>query len=237
MLPVQEQIALLREYTAAIEKFNKNFMPGWEVPEIVFRAIQGTMALVEKERRSFTIYPDNKDIFKAFKLCDYNDCKVVIIGQDPYHNGSATGLAFGVKEGCEINPSLQVLRKALFSTNKVTGINRYEASLEYLAKQGVLLMNRTLTVRKNQPNSHARIGWSALVQFVLERLNQKDKLAWILLGNDARSLRPFINPRHFVIEYTHPISAVYREIDWNFIGFDSVNHYLTSFKIKPIQWH
>ena len=157
------------------------------------------------EYRTKRIYPKADEIFTAFKLTGYKDTKIVLLGQDPYHGpNQAHGLAFSVKEGVKLPPSLQNMYKEI---NEEYG---YEMSKSgYLvpwAKQGVLLLNTALTVVAENANSHSKIGWEIFTDNVIEYLNKRDEpLIFILWGNNARSKKRLIDmDKHYILETVHP---------------------------------
>lgn len=191
--------------------------------------------LLIAEYRNFDIYPPAEDIFNAFKYTPYEKVKVVILGQDPYHNpGQAHGLAFSVRENVEQPPSLKNIFKELHDDLGCeipkTG------SLIPWAKEGVMLLNTTLTVRRNDPMSHSKIGWEIFTDRVIELLDQKkEPVVFILWGGHARSKKKLIK-NHFVVESAHPSPlSAYR----GFFGskpFSKTNNYLKSQGLEPVNW-
>ena len=172
------------------------------------------------------IYPKYKDIFKAFKLCNIDDVKVVIIGQDPYHGeNEATGLAFSVEDNIKTPPSL---RNIFIELNDDLKINKTNNSLDNWAKQGVFLINSVLTVEKDKPGSHKFLNWERFTDYVIKVISdKKENIVFILLGNYARSKKPLIDEKkHLIIETTHPSPfSVHR----GFFGskiFSRTNNYL-----------
>lgn len=157
------------------------------------------------EYRTKTVYPKPEEIFTAFKLTSYKDCKIVLLGQDPYHGvNQAHGLAFSVKEGVKQPPSLQNMYKEI---NAEYGYEMGKSGyLVPWAEQGVLLLNTALTVIAEKANSHSKIGWEIFTDNVIEYLNKrKDPLIFILWGNNARSKKRLINmEHHYVLEGVHP---------------------------------
>lgn len=146
-------------------------------------------------------YPETENIFKSFYMTPYNNIKVVILGQDPYHNGSATGLCFDVKLGNPLNPSLQNIYKELeaegFSPVK-------DGNLESWTKQGILLLNTALTVKHSEPESHLEL-WSDFSEKIIKKLSEKNFIVWIILGKKASEWKEFItNKNHVILEATHP---------------------------------
>lgn len=193
---------------------------------------------VKQEYSSKTIYPSKKDVFNSFKLCDFNDVKVVILGQDPYHQpNQAFGLAFAVQKGIPLPPSLKNIYKELQNDLKIDVSNR-DGDLSSWAKQGVLLLNAILTVEHGKPLSHKDKGWEIFTGNIISHLNNDDRpKVFVLWGNPARERKRFItNPRHLIIESPHPspLSA------WNgFFGskpFSRCNNFLISNNINPIRW-
>lgn len=155
----------------------------------------------ERER----VYPSKEEMFSCFELCPYENVKVVIIGQDPYHGaGQAHGLSFSVKPGVKVPPSLKNIYKELQSDLNIETPNH--GYLVSWAKQGVLMLNTSLTVTEGKPGSHKSFGWSKFTQHVLEFLNDYDKpLVFILWGNHAiEAAKGITNPKHFLIKSPHP---------------------------------
>ncbi len=177
------------------------------------------------------------DIFNAFKFCPYEDVKVVILGQDPYHGeGQAHGLAFSVKKGVEIPPSLKNIYKELESD--IGFEPPAHGCLESWAKQGVFLLNTSLTVRKGQPLSHHGKGWETFTDHVISLLSQREKpMVFLLWGGNARSKKPLIDrSRHLVLEAPHPspLSAYA-----GFFGckhFSKANDFLAKIG-ESVDWH
>ncbi len=204
----------------------------WDSPNFK-KFYNNVLKLYDKE----TIFPPKDYIFNALKLTPYNNVKVVIVGQDPYHGvGEAHGLSFSVRDGIKVPPSLQNIYKEL---NSDLGINvSTTGDLTKWAEQGVLLLNSVLTVKKDTPASHKGLGWEPLTDYIIRKLNSKDTpIVFILWGNFARSKKVYItNPKHLVIESAHPspFSAYH-----GFFGskpFSSTNQFLEQNKIQPIDW-
>lgn len=191
-----------------------------------------------KEYKEKTIYPKENEIFKAFRLTPYSNVKVVILGQDPYHDvGQAEGLSFSVKEGIKRPPSLINIYKELFDD---LGYNIVEnGSLVKWANEGVLLLNAILTVEKDKAASHSKIGWEEFTDEVIKKVNEKETpVVFILWGSFARSKKKYItNKKHLVIESAHPSPlSVYN----GFFGsrpFSRTNDFLVKNGIKPIDWN
>ena len=183
------------------------------------------------------IYPPMNDIFNALKYTSYEDARVVILGQDPYHGeGQAHGLCFSVTEGTPFPPSLKNIFKEL---NDSLGIEIPKSGeLVGWAKQGVLLLNTTLTVREGLPQSHKGRGWEILTDKIIELMNEKERpVVFMLWGGNARAKKALItNKRHLVLECAHPspLSAYAGFFGSN--HFAKANEYLTSMNEKAIDW-
>jgi uracil-DNA glycosylase len=150
------------------------------------------------------IYPDMNNIFEAFKLTPFKDVKVVLLGQDPYHNeGQAHGLCFSVKEGMQYPPSLKNIFKELSDDLNIAPVS---GCLVNWAKNGVLLLNTSLTVREGQANSHQGKGWELFTDDVIKKLSQKTHpIVFMLWGGNARSKKALIeNQNHLILECAHP---------------------------------
>ncbi len=160
---------------------------------------------INDEYENKTIYPKKELIFNAFKLTSYENVKVVIIGQDPYHTpGYAMGLAFSVNDGIEIPKSLVNVYKEL--CNELGIIAPNSGNLSKWAQNGVLLLNRILTVEKGKPLAHKNKGWEEFTSNILLKLNESpNKIVYLLFGNEAKQLSKLItNPNHLVLETSHP---------------------------------
>lgn len=192
---------------------------------------------VRAEYRSNTIYPPGKLIFNAFNLCPFDQAKVVIIGQDPYHGpGQAHGLCFSVNEGVAFPPSLRNIFKEIES-DLGTPVPAH-GDLTRWANQGVLLLNATLTVRAHQAGSHQRMGWEEFTDAAIRILaKEREHLVFILWGAYAQKKGSFIDRnKHLVLASAHPSPlSAYN----GFFGnkhFSRANEYLISHGQTPIQW-
>lgn len=166
---------------------------------------QELLLKVDEEYQKHTVYPPQDKIFSAFKLCDYKDIKVVLLGQDPYHGyGQAHGLCFSVLPGVTPPPSLKNIFKEMADDVHVSEPNH--GFLVSLARQGVLLLNTVLTVREGQPNSHAGLGWQTFTDAVIKKVNELDKpVVFLLWGANAKSKIPLItNKKHLILSCAHP---------------------------------
>ncbi|MCH5166722.1 MAG: uracil-DNA glycosylase [Erysipelotrichales bacterium] len=193
--------------------------------------------IVDNEYKTKTIYPLKENIFNAFKLTPYKDVKVVIVGQDPYHGeGEAHGLSFSVQDPTPLPPSLKNIYKELYED---LGINPSKSGdLTKWAKEGVLLLNSTLTVVKDTANSHSKLGWANFTDYVIKVLNQREEpIVFILWGNFARSKKTLItNPKHLVIESAHPSPLSARNGFFGSKPFSKTNKFLKSNGIEEIDW-
>lgn len=190
-----------------------------------------------QEYKSQTIYPHMNDIFNALKYTDYKDVKVVILGQDPYHQpNQAHGLCFSVKKGVNPPPSLQNMYKEIYAEYGYPIPQHGE--LTYWAEQGVLMMNTVLTVRESQPNSHKGMGWEIFTDNVISLLNRRpEPMVFLLWGANARAKKKIItNPNHLVLESAHPSPlSAYN----GFFGnghFKKANEFLKSNGLSEIDW-
>ena len=195
------------------------------------------VSFINKEYKNNMIFPPKSQILRALSLTDYDDVKVVILGQDPYHGeGEANGLAFAVSNGIKLPPSLQNIYKELYDD---LGIKPSSVGdLECWAHEGVLLLNAVLTVQKDKPASHKNLGWENFTDSIIKKINEKDTpVVFILWGNFARSKKRFItNSKHLIIESTHPSPFSAR---YGFFGskpFSKTNNFLITNNIKPIDW-
>ena len=194
------------------------------------------MDKVNEEYSKKTIFPCKENIFNAFNITDYDDVKVVIMGQDPYHGeGEAMGLSFSVNNGIKLPPSLKNIYKELYDD---LGITRISGDLTDWSKQGVLLLNSTLTVVKDTPGSHAKIGWQTFTDEVIRKVNEKTTpVVFILWGNYARSKKDLItNPIHLIIESNHPSPFSARKGFFGSKPFSKTNEFLKKNNIEEIKW-
>ena len=192
---------------------------------------------LKSEYENYVIHPDKEEIFTALKCTPYEDTRVVIFGQDPYHGeNQAHGMAFSVKKGVDIPPSLKNMYKEL---NQELGLYiPNHGYLEKWARQGVLLLNSALTVRDGEANSHKGKGWEILTDKITSLLNErKEPVIFLLWGNDAKKKEELItNPQHIILSAAHPspLSA-----SRGFFGcghFKKVNNILTALNKKNIDW-
>lgn len=189
------------------------------------------------EYKSETIYPKMENIFSALKLTSYKDCKVLILGQDPYHGpNQAHGLAFSVNIGIKTPPSLQNMYKELRDE-----LGLYVPNNGYLvpwAEQGILLLNTALTVRAGAANSHSKVGWEIFTDSIIKYLNDReDPVIFVLWGGNARKKKAFINTdRHYILEAAHPSPLSAHNGFFGCGHFKKINEMLSSLGKKEINW-
>ena len=192
---------------------------------------------INKEYKEKICFPPKSQILRALNLTDYDDVKVVILGQDPYHGiNEANGLAFAVSNGVKLPPSLQNIYKELYNDLQIPISNT--GNLECWAKEGVLLLNSVLTVEKDKAASHKDIGWQNFTDAIIKKVAEKNTpVVFILWGNFARSKKELIkNPIHYIIESTHPSPF---SANHGFFGskpFSRTNKFLKEKGIKEVDW-
>ena len=192
--------------------------------------------LIKEKLKNKIIYPTEENIFSSLKLTPLNKTKVVIFGQDPYHGpGQANGLAFSVNKGVSLPPSLNNIFKEV--SDDLNGPPPIDGDLTFWAKQGVLLLNSVLTVEDSHPDSHAGRGWEEFTDRIIEILNQKKNIVFLLWGAKAQRKGLMIDQnRHMVLCAPHPSPlSAYK----GFFGckhFSKTNQYLQAKGKKPISW-
>lgn len=204
----------------------------WESP-----GFHKFMNKVKEEYKNYTCYPAYENIFNALKSTPYSKVKIVILGQDPYHGeGEAHGLSFSVQEGVKLPPSLQNIYKELYDDLGIK--NGPSGDLTPWTKEGVLLLNSVLTVRKDSPASHKDLGWQLLTDHIIKLINlKKEPVVFILWGNFARSKKVFItNPKHLIIESTHPSPFSARNGFFGSKPFSKANNFLKKNNIKEVNF-
>lgn len=207
-----------------IDEFNKDYF------------IQLKQFLIE-EKNNYTTYPPGKEIFNAFNLTPFDKIKVVILGQDPYHGeGQAHGLCFSVKDGIKPPPSLINIYKEL-KNDLDFNIPSY-GNLTNWAKQGVLMLNATLTVRANQAGSHQNKGWETFTDTVIKKVSElKNNIVFILWGKYAQAKEILIdNNKHFILKAAHPSPFSAHSGFFGCKHFSKTNEFLAKKNIKEIDW-
>ena len=194
--------------------------------------------VLKKEYATHTIYPDMYDIFNALKYTPYENVKVVILGQDPYHGeGQAHGLSFSVRDGVKPPPSLLNIYKETESDLNIK-MDFTNGNLTYLANQGVLLLNSSLTVRASEPASHSNIGWAYLTDAIIRHINKKlTPVVYILWGNFAKQKSSLItNKNHLIITGVHPSPLSASRGFFGSKPFSATNTFLEQNGLSPINW-
>lgn len=193
-------------------------------------------SFLKEEYSTKICYPKKEEIFNALKYTNYEDVKVVILGQDPYHGeNEAHGFCFSVRSMVKRPPSLNNILKELYDDLKIV---RKENELTSWAEQGVLLLNSVLTVVKDTPLSHRGIGWEEFTDSIIKKTNEKDStVVYILWGSYARSKKYLItNPKHYVIESAHPSPLSANKGFFGSKPFSKTNEILIKNNMKPINW-
>lgn len=201
--------------------------------------MQSISQYLAKRRKEVMVYPAPENVFRAYQLTPFEEVKVVIILQDPYNDGTATGVPMGVKEPRIYPKSVDVLDIAI-AEDLYDGfrLQPIDPDLEYLCAQGVLMLNSALTVEHKAPNSHQTIGWGKFIKATIEALNTKHSLIYLLLGSKAQNFRRYIADAHTVIEVEHPIKHKYENRPrWEHDRiFSKTNQLLINYGEEPINW-
>lgn len=189
------------------------------------------------EYSNYVVYPDMYDLFNCFRFTPLSEVKAVILGQDPYHEpNQAHGLCFSVKKGVALPPSLQNIYKEMKTDLGITQPNC--GDLTKWAKEGVLLLNTTLTVREHRANSHSKCGWAWFTDSVIKLISENTQnVVFILWGGNARSKAPLIDEtKHFIIQSAHPSPLSAYNGFFGSKPFSKTNGYLKSVGKEPIDW-
>ena len=191
---------------------------------------------VNQEYENGKCFPPKEQIFRALELTEFEDVQVIILGQDPYHNeNQANGLCFSVSDKVKTPPSLQNMYKEL----KIDlNIEKNSNELEDWAKQGVLLLNSTLTVKAHEPNSHKNLGWDIFTDFIIKEISdKKESVVFVLWGAFAQKKVPLIDEtKHFIIQSPHPSPYSAHTGFFGSKPFSKINNYLKSKNRKEINW-
>ncbi len=193
---------------------------------------------VKTEYKQQTVYPEGKLIFNAFDHCPFDKVRVVILGQDPYHEpGQAHGLCFSVQEDIKFPPSLQNIFKEIRADEGFEPLK--DGNLERWANQGVLLLNATLTVRAHQAGSHQNKGWEAFTDAAIHKLaEERTGLVFLLWGSYAQKKGEFIDAKkHLVLKSVHPSPLSAHRGFFGNHHFSQANEYLMNQGLTPIDWH
>lgn len=192
--------------------------------------------IVKSEYHTKTVYPSYENIFNAFRYTDYDEVKVLILGQDPYHGeNEAHGLSFSVLPGVKRPPSLNNMLKELYTD---MGVMRKENTLTDWASQGVMMLNSIMTVVKDRPLSHKGIGWETFTDTVICKLNERlEPVIFVLWGSYARSKKEYItNPQHYIIESPHPSPLSANRGFFGSKPYSKINHILKNNGKPEIKW-
>jgi uracil-DNA glycosylase len=221
---------------------NFSLNPSWQTilsDEIQKPYFQDLMNTVDEEYQNHICFPSKELIFAAFDYCSFDDLKVVIIGQDPYHgDGEANGLCFSVNDGVKIPPSLRNIFREL-NDDLDTIFLPTSGNLESWAKQGILLLNASLSVRKDHPNSHKHLKWNLFTDAVIQKISdEKENVVFLLWGSFAHKKGAKIDrSKHLVLESGHPSPMSANQGKW--FGnkhFSKTNGFLKEKKIAEIDW-
>ena len=216
------------------------FKNKWDVlleNEFAKQYFQDCLAKVDAEYKKFNVFPPREKVFASLKICDYDDIKVVILGQDPYHEvGQAHGLCFSVMPGVKVPPSLVNIYKEIESD--VGGVIPNDGNLMHWAKQGVLLLNTVLTVREGHANSHKDYGWQTFTDEVIKLLAKRDDpIVFMLWGRNAINKATFIDKtKHLVLTAPHPSPLSAYQGFFGCKHFSKCNEFLKSKGKKEIKW-
>jgi uracil-DNA glycosylase len=194
-------------------------------------------AFLKEEYSQHIVYPDMYDLYNAFKFTPFSSLRVVLLGQDPYHNvGQAHGLCFSVQDGIQPPPSLVNIFKELQAD--IGCPVPKSGNLTKWAKEGVLLLNTSLSVREHQANSHAKCGWAWFTDSVIQLISeQKEHVVFILWGGNARSKKPLIDKnKHLILECAHPSPLSAYNGFFGCKHFSKTNEYLIKHGLSPIDW-
>ncbi|RQO30182.1 uracil-DNA glycosylase [Taibaiella sp. KBW10] len=189
-------------------------------------------------QQGITLFPSGADIFRAFELCPFDQVKIVLLGQDPYHGfGQAHGLCFSVLKGVKSPPSLQNIYKEL-QTDIPGFVIPDHGFLESWAKQGVLMLNTSLTVQAGLANSHGKIGWETFTNAVIQKVSEeKEHVVFILWGRNAQSKKSLIDgTKHLILESAHPSPLSAYNGFFGSRPFSKTNTYLAEHHLAPIEW-
>ncbi len=196
------------------------------------------ISFVKKEYATTKIYPEGKNIFRAFELCPFDEVKVVILGQDPYHGaGQANGLCFSVNDGVALPPSLQNIYKEIEDDLQISMPKK--GNLDNWSRQGVMLLNATLTVRANTAGSHQKKGWEEFTDAVVKAISdQKEHVVFLLWGKYAQEKGNIIDrKKHFVLSAAHPSPFSAHSGFFGCKHFSKTNNYLQGHGKEPILWN
>jgi uracil-DNA glycosylase len=211
---------------------------GWPEPFFPYERAEQLIQRYTSESETKKLFPAKESLLNAFEICSLEQVKVVLIGQDPYHQaGQAHGLSFSVPFGVKIPPSLRNIFKEL-QNDLECEIDIQHGNLSSWAKQGVLLLNSSLSVEESKPGSHRHWGWESFTDLIIRTLSEeKNHLVFLLWGNHAKKKSVFIHPsRHLILHAAHPSPLSYFRGFEGCKHFSKTNHYLQQNGQTPIQW-
>ncbi len=239
---MQQELFENRDRDAVINKRKQLLGESWfnkignQFDETYMRSISHFLA---NRRKEVMVYPAPEDVFRAFQLCSYESTRVVIIAQDPYNDGTATGVAMGVRNPSIYPKTVDILDVAI-ADDLYEGfrLQPIDPDLEYLCAQGVLLVNSALTVEHKNPNSHQTIGWFNFIKAAINELNKKEFVIYLLWGTKAQYFERYISDAHEVIKAEHPIKHKYenRPMWLHERPFSKTNQLLINRGEEPINW-
>lgn len=203
-----------------------------EMRKPYFRDLQ---CFLKQERSDHVIFPAAEDVFCALRLTPWDSVRVLILGQDPYHDtNQAHGLSFSVKPGTRIPPSLRNIFRELESDLGI--VPARHGCLESWAQQGVLLLNTVLTVRAHVPNSHRNKGWERFTKRIIESVSERAHVAFVLWGKPAQDMAGLIEDRHLILQSPHPSPLSARRGFFGSRPFSRINEFLVSTGQYPVDW-
>jgi len=192
-------------------------------------------SFVDRERKASDVFPPSSEVFQALQLTPLNEVRVLILGQDPYHDqGQAHGLSFSVPPGVRVPPSLRNIYRELHSDLDITPAGH--GHLVKWATQGVLLLNTVLTVRAHEAHSHRKQGWESLTDRIIQIVDRQPAVAFVLWGKPAESKEKFIDNRHLIVKSAHPSPLSARRGFFGSRPFSRVNQFLSEQGGAPIDW-
>jgi uracil-DNA glycosylase len=205
-------------------------------PAMQTASFKNLQDFITHERQHYEVYPPVDEVYTAFHLTAWESLKVVILGQDPYHNtGQAHGLSFSVQPGIKIPPSLRNIYKELAQDLAIPPAKH--GHLSTWASQGILMLNTVLTVQAHQANSHRKKGWEVFTDYVIQQSSEKkEHVVFILWGKPAQSKKKFIHDRHTCIMSAHPSPLAARYGFFGSAPFSQCNHALIHHQQSPIDW-
>lgn len=217
----------------------KEYFGDW-VNVININILNSILKKLDLEYLHKTICPDKLNVFKAFKLCNYKDCKVIMIGCDPYpQKGVATGILFGNKKETEnISPSLQVIKDAVIDIRSNYNNVHFDLTLESWAKQGILMLNSALTVEMNKIGSHIMLWRPFIAEFLKSMSLNSTGIIYVLFGEQAKTFKPYINNKfNFILEEYHPSYYVRIKKDMPATIFNEINKLVKGKYNQEIIWY